>query len=183
MQSLAESGCVPNTVAGSVVEALASSGVTTFFYVSGAPLMPFLRTCKTARKLRLVSCRHETSAAIMAAAYFHETRTPAGLGLTSGPGAANAVNGVLHALREQAALFVLSARPASHKIGRGAVQDLDTAALFRFATKLSEQLLHAGQTAFLLEKLLGWALAPPSGPVNLTVAVDQWDLPCAEEER
>ncbi len=88
----------------------------------------------------------------MAASYFHDSGVPAAVALTSGPGAANATNGVLHALREQAALFLLSARPASHKAARGAVQDLNSARFFAPLTKRSEQLLEPRQLEFLLPR-------------------------------
>jgi len=139
--------------------------------------MPFLRTCR-AERFRVVLCRHEVAAAVMAAAYFHDCGVPAALAVTSGPGAANATNGIVHALREQAALFVLSARPAAAKIGRGAVQDFDTAGFLAPLTKRSEQLLHPAQAGFLADELVATARAPIPGPVNLTVCADQWVEPC-----
>jgi len=86
------------------------------------------------------------------------------------------VNGVLHALREQSAVMLVSARPGSQKVGRGAVQDFDAARFLSAVSKRSEQLLHPAQTQFLTRDLLNLALAPAPGPVNLTVAADQWDL-------
>jgi len=162
------------TVAQAILNAVTRAGVDTVFTVTGGPLMPFLRTCKSERFPRVVICRHEATAGIMAAAYFHERGVPAALALTSGPGAANATNGVIHALRETAALFVLSARPASNKLGRGAVQDFDSARFFAPFTKRSEQLIDPAQLTFLLDELLAEATAPAPGPVNLTVCANQW---------
>jgi thiamine pyrophosphate-dependent acetolactate synthase large subunit-like protein len=163
------------SVAETILFGLARAGIDTLFAVTGGPLMPFLRTCKSQRLARVVLCRHETAAAMMAAAYFHDRGVPAALGLTSGPGAVNAANGVVHALRESAAVFVVSARPAARKVARGSVQDFDTARFFALCTKRSEQLLDAAQAAFLVDDLLAEALAPAPGPVNLTVCADQWD--------
>jgi len=154
---------------------MARVGIDTLFTVTGGPLMPFLRTCKSARHPRVVICRHETAAAIMAASYFHDRGVAAALALTSGPGAANATNGIVHALREAAAVFVVSARPASRKVARGSVQDFDSASFLSTVTKRSEALLSAHQAAFLVDDLLAEALAPTPGPVNLTVCADQWD--------
>lgn len=162
------------SVAERILVTWAEAGVEVLFTVPGGPLMPFLKACKSFRFPRVVVCRHETAACIMAASYFHDRLRPAGVAVTSGPGAANAVNGVLHALREQAALLLLSARPSTAKVGRGAVQDLDSARLFAPLTKRSEQLLHEDQIAFLVPELLNVACAPTPGPVNLTVASDQW---------
>ncbi|HYQ14175.1 MAG TPA: thiamine pyrophosphate-binding protein [Polyangiaceae bacterium] len=161
-------------VALSVLSDLRHHGIDTLFTVTGGPLMPLLKTCKSERLQRVVICRHETAAAVMAAAYFHDRGVPAVLALTSGPGVANAANGVIHALREEAALFVLSARPASAKVGRGAVQDFDSARFLATITKRSEQLLDPKQLAFLVDELLAEALAPKPGPVNLTVCADHW---------
>ena len=161
-------------VAKSILTDLSRKGVDTIFTVTGGPLMPLLKTCKQERLQRFVICRHETAAAIMAASYFHDRGVPAVLALTAGPGVANATNGVIHALREEAAVFVLSARPASTKVGRGAVQDFDSARFLAAITKRSEQLLDANQLTFLVDELLAEALAPTPGPVNLTVCADQW---------
>jgi thiamine pyrophosphate-dependent acetolactate synthase large subunit-like protein len=161
-------------VAESVLSRLHRIGIDTLFTVTGGPLMPLLRACKRRRLQRVVICRHETAAAVMAAAYFHDRGTPALLALTSGPCVANAANGVMHALREAAALFVVSARPASSKVGRGAVQDFDSARFLANITKRSEQLLDPAQLQFLVDELAAEALAPTPGPVNLTVCADQW---------
>jgi thiamine pyrophosphate-dependent acetolactate synthase large subunit-like protein len=170
-QSVASLG---EDVAESVLATLNRIGIDTLFTVTGGPLMPLLRTCKRKRLQRVVICRHETAAAVMAAAYFHDRGTPALLALTSGPGVANAANGVLYALREAAALFVVSARPASTKVGRGAVQDFDSARFLASITKRSEQLLDPTQLGFLVDELIAEALAPTPGPVNLSVCADQW---------
>lgn len=135
--------------------------------------MPFLEAC-AAEQFALVVCRQETNAVIMASAYYQAHGAPAVVALTSGPGAANAVNGCMFALREHAAVFVVSARPAGPKLGRGAVQDLDTAALLRPVTKHSEQLIHADQTEPLVRHLVATAVAPAPGPVNITLACNQW---------
>lgn len=135
--------------------------------------MPFLRACQR-EGFDIVVCRQETNALIAACGHYYATGVPAIVALTSGPGAANAVNGCLFALREHAAAFIVSARPAGPKLGRGAVQDLDTAALFSTATKMSEQLIHPEQAAHLTRRLLATALAPNPGPVNLTLACHQW---------
>lgn len=148
-------------------------GVEVVFTVTGGPLMPFLQACRR-EQLKTVVCRQETNAVIAASAYYHAKGVPALVALTSGPGAANAVNGCLFALREHAAVFVVSARPAGPKLGRGAVQDLDSAALLRGVTKHSEQLLHPHQVRHLGHQLMATALAPNPGPVNLTVACHQW---------
>jgi acetolactate synthase I/II/III large subunit len=169
-----------STVSEAILNAWRRHHVEVVFTVPGGPLMPFLRACHGSCYPRVVTCRHETAACIMAATYFHE-RGLAGVALTSGPGAANAVNGIIHALREQAGVFIISARPVSNKFGRGAVQDFDTARLLHGITKRSEQLIHPAQASFLPEHLACLAGAPSAGPVNLTVAADQWDMPCGGE--
>ena len=163
-------------VASSILAAWRVAGIRLLFTVPGGPLMPFLRTCKLLDFPRVVICRHETSACIMAAAYYHDSGAPAAVAVTSGPGVANATNGVLHALREQSAVMLVSARPGTHKVGRGAVQDFDAARFLGAVTKRSEQLIHPRQADFLARDLLCLALAPSPGPVNLTVAADQWHL-------
>ena len=167
-----------DSVARWILETWRTAGIEILFSVPGGPLMPFLRTCKEQQFPRVVICRHETAACIMAASYYHDSGRVAAVAVTSGPGAANAANGVAHALREQSALMLLSARPATRKVGRGAVQDFDSAHFLGTITKRSEQLLHPQQARFLAPDLLRLACAPTPGPVNLTVCADQWDLAC-----
>lgn len=164
------------TVSQAILGAFRRHGIQVVFTVPGGPLMPFLRECRASGYPAVVTCRHETAACIMAASYYRE-RGLAAVALTSGPGAVNAANGIVHAQREQSAVFVLSARPVSYKAGRGAVQDFDTAHFLAAITKRSEQLLHAAQAAFLPDVLASLALNPCPGPVNLTVCADQWDSP------
>jgi acetolactate synthase-1/2/3 large subunit len=166
----------PPTVAARILSAFAEAGVELVFTVAGGPLTPFLRECRRAR-FRVVTCRHETAACIMAASYFRHSEKLACVALTSGPGAVSASNGVVHAAREQASLFLLSARPASHKLGRGAVQDFDSARYFAPLVKRSEQLMNPAQIAFLLPELIEIGRAPSPGPVNLSVCADQWEQP------
>jgi acetolactate synthase-1/2/3 large subunit len=168
----------PRDVAEQIIAGMRAGGIELLFTVMGGPLMPFLRACRQRRFPQVVVCRHEVAAAMMAAAYFHDRGAVAALAVTSGPGAANATNGIVHALREQAAVLILSARPAAAKVGRGAVQDFDTARFLAPLTKRSEELLHASQTDFLVDELIQTARAPVPGPVNLTVCADQWAAPC-----
>lgn len=175
MQPITHTSPVRTTVAQAILSALARAGVELVFTVPGGPLMPFLRSCKSRGFGRVIIARHETAACIMAASYFHDSGIPAAVALTSGPGAANSANGVLYALREQAAIFIVSARPASHKLARGAVQDLDSARFFAPFTKRSEQLHNPAQLEFLATELVQLSRAPSPGPVNLTVCSDQWD--------
>jgi acetolactate synthase-1/2/3 large subunit len=165
------------SVADAILAGWQRAGVEVLFTVPGGPLMPFLRACKQRESVRVVICRHETAACIMAASYFHDRRRPAAVALTSGPGAANAFNGIVHALREHAAITIVSARPVSAKVGRGSVQDFDTARQLASVTKRSEQLLAPAQSEFLVSDLLRLACAPAPGPVNLTVCADQWTQP------
>lgn len=162
-----------DSVARTLVRLLQQVGVTTVFTVSGGPLMPLLQACHQER-LRTIVCRHETNAAFMAATYYTCRRVPALLALTSGPGAANAVNGIMYALREHSAVIIVSARPASAKLGQGAVQDLDTARFLAPMTKSSEQLIHPAQCVATMRRLMATALAHAPGPVNLTVCNDAW---------
>ena len=164
------------SVAGTLLAELRSREIDTLFSVTGGPLMPLLRAAKTARFPHVILCRHETAACLMAASYYHASGRLAAVALTSGPGAANSANGVVHALREQAALVLLTARPPIAKVGRGAVQDFDTARFFTAITKRSEQLYGTGSARTLVRELIELSLAPTPGPVNLTVCADQWDL-------
>lgn len=168
-------GATERNVAHAILSRLQRAGVELVFTVAGGPLTAFLHQCHRDR-VAVITTRHEAAACMMAAAYYHDCGRPACVAVTSGPGAVNASNGVVHAAREQAALFLLSARPASNKLGRGAVQDFDSARYFAPLVKRSEQLLNPLQLEFLLPELLALASAPSPGPVNLSVCADQFSF-------
>jgi acetolactate synthase-1/2/3 large subunit len=107
VRELAPSRLRQSTGAKALVEALVSAGVDTFFGIPGGPVSPVFDAVLATPGARLVESRHETSAAFAAAGYHRASgRVPAVI-VTAGPGATNAVTGLVSAHLERVPMLVI----------------------------------------------------------------------------
>lgn len=96
-----------STAARVLLETLRLHGVDRAFQVPGESFLALLDAFYDERRVRLVTCRHESSAGFMAIA---DARLTGGLGVvmvTQGPGASNATIAV-HAAEQDAAPLLLT---------------------------------------------------------------------------
>ena len=114
------------TGGGLAIEALVRHGVERVFCVPGESFLPVLDALYDERaRIPLISCRHESGAAMMAAATGHLRGTPGVCFVTRGPGATNASIAV-HIARQASLPMVLGVgQVARHKLGREAFQEVD----------------------------------------------------------
>jgi acetolactate synthase-1/2/3 large subunit len=97
----------PLSAARRLVEALVMAGVDTFFGIPGGPVSPVFDAVLQTPGARLVESRHETGAAFAASGYYRASgRVPAVL-VTAGPGATNAVTGIVSAHLERVPMLVV----------------------------------------------------------------------------
>jgi acetolactate synthase-1/2/3 large subunit len=126
-------------VADALVEALADSGVDTYFGVPGGSVSHLFDAVLGSGRTRLVESRHETGAVFAAMGYALATgRVPCVL-VTAGPGATNAVTGVAAAHCERVPVLVVSGDVAWAERGERLLQDsgpsgLDIEQIFRSIT-------------------------------------------------
>jgi acetolactate synthase-1/2/3 large subunit len=102
-----------------LVEQLLVYGVDLAFCVPGESYLPVLDGLYDHRdRVRLITARQETGAAMMAAAYGKLTGRPGICLVTRGPGATNASGGV-HAARQDASpmLLLVGQVPTTNRIG------------------------------------------------------------------
>jgi acetolactate synthase-1/2/3 large subunit len=98
----------PVRAADSIVEALVDAGVDTFFGIPGGPVSPMFDAILKCPRARLVESRHETGAAFAAAGYFRASGSVPCVVITAGPGATNAITGIVSAHFEQIPMLVIS---------------------------------------------------------------------------
>jgi acetolactate synthase-1/2/3 large subunit len=107
VRELAPAGARQTTGARSLVDALVAAGVDTFFGIPGGPVSPVFDAVLQNGRARLVESRHESAAAFAAVGYHRASgRVPAVI-VTAGPGATNAVTGIVSAHLERVPMLVI----------------------------------------------------------------------------
>ncbi|MFZ5893174.1 MAG: thiamine pyrophosphate-binding protein [Myxococcota bacterium] len=98
----------PRRAADAIVEALVEAGVDTFFGIPGGPVSSIFDAILNCSRARLIESRHETGAAFAAAGYHRASGRVPCVVVTAGPGATNAVTGIVSAHLEQVPMLVIS---------------------------------------------------------------------------
>src|SRR5258705_8195642 len=109
-----------------VVRALVDQGVTDLFGYPGGAVLPIYDALFHEPRLNHVLVRHEQGATHAAEGYARSTGKCGVVLVTSGPGATNAVTGIVDALMDSIPLVVITGHVATHLIGTDAVQACDT---------------------------------------------------------
>ncbi len=90
-----------------LVEALVAKGLDMFFGIPGGPICPVFDAIRTVPGARLISSRHESSAAFAAALYHRASGKVPVVVVTAGPGATNVVTGIASAYLERIPLLLI----------------------------------------------------------------------------
>nr|WP_298794218.1 biosynthetic-type acetolactate synthase large subunit [uncultured Acetobacter sp.] len=127
----------PQTLSGAEVlmRALDEQGVEVIFGYPGGAVLPIYDALFRQNSIRHVLVRHEQAAVHAAEAYARSTGKVGVVLVTSGPGATNAVTGLLDALMDSIPLVCLSGQVPSSLIGNDAFQEADTTGITRPVTK------------------------------------------------
>ena len=106
-----------------LVRALVNAGVETFFGIPGGPVSPVFDAILNTEGARLIESRHETSAAFAAADYYRASGRVPAVVVTAGPGATNAVTGVVSAHLERIPMLLICGDVAWAAEGGRLLQD------------------------------------------------------------
>ena len=112
------------TAAAQIVAALEAAGVTTYFGVPGGPVMPLFDAILRSPTVKLVESRHETNAVFSAVGYHRATGKVPAVVVTAGPGATNAVTGIVSAHLERVPMIIISGDVAWAASGGRLLQSL-----------------------------------------------------------
>src|SRR5688500_1643902 len=118
-----------------VVTALREQGVDTVFGYPGGAVLPIYDALFQQNAIRHILVRHEQAAVHAAEGYARSTGKVGCVLVTSGPGATNAVTGLVDALMDSIAVVCLTGQVPTHLIGNDAFQEADTTGITRPATK------------------------------------------------
>jgi acetolactate synthase I/II/III large subunit len=163
------------TVGDLVAEFLAVCGVGTVFGIASVHNIPMLDAIGRRNAIRFVMARGELGGAHMADGY---ARASGHLGVivsSTGPGAANAVGGLVEARFASSPVLHITGQTATKFADRevGTVHDaIDQLGMLRAVSKGAYRVRSAQQALGVLTRAAADALTPPMGPVSVEVPID-----------
>lgn len=162
----------PRTGGELIVDALKRHGIDTVFCVPGESFLPILDALYDEGHIRVVTCRHEHGAAMMAEAHGKLTGRPAVCLVTRGPGACNAAIGVHTAFQDSTPMLLLIGQVERGFIGREAFQEVDLARMFTTLAKRAEQVEAGEALPAAMAAAVHDARSGRPGPVVLALPED-----------
>jgi acetolactate synthase-1/2/3 large subunit len=155
-----------------VVRALVDQGVDTLFGYPGGAVLPIYDALFHEPRLRHVLVRHEQGAAHAAEGYARSTGKPGVVLVTSGPGATNAITGIVDAMMDSIPLVVITGQVATHLIGSDAFQEADTVGITRSCTKHNYLVKRVEDLARVMHEAFHIATSGRPGPVVIDIPKD-----------
>ena len=168
----AEPKTLTMTGAEMVVRALKDQGVEVIFGYPGGAVLPIYDALFNENELRHVLVRHEQGATHAAEGYARSTGRPGVVLVTSGPGATNAVTGIVDALMDSIPLVILTGQVATHLIGSDAFQEADTVGITRPCTKHNYLVKRIEDLPHVLHEAFHIATNGRPGPVVVDIPKD-----------
>ena len=160
------------TGAQMVVQALKDQGVEVVFGYPGGAVLPIYDEIFQQNDIRHVLVRHEQGAVHMAEGYARSTGKPGVVLVTSGPGATNAVTGLVDALMDSIPLVVLTGQVPTFMIGTDGFQEADTVGITRPCTKHNWLVKDTAKLSETIHQAFHVAMHGRPGPVLVDIPKD-----------
>jgi acetolactate synthase-1/2/3 large subunit len=165
------------TGAEMVIRALIDQGVEVMFGYPGGAVLPiydalFQDNQAHGERLRHILVRHEQGATHAAEGYARSTGKPGVVLVTSGPGATNAITGIVDALMDSIPMVVLTGQVPTHLIGTDAFQEADTVGITRACTKHNYLVKDIRDLPRILHEAFHIATTGRPGPVLIDIPKD-----------
>jgi len=155
-----------------VVRSLVDQGVEVLFGYPGGAVLPIYDALFSESRLQHVLVRHEQGATHAAEGYARSTGKPGVVLVTSGPGATNAVTGIVDALMDSIPLVVITGQVATHLIGTDAFQECDTIGITRPITKHNYLVKDVADLPRIMHEAFHIATSGRPGPVVIDIPKD-----------
>ena len=155
-----------------ICELLAASGVRHLFGNPGSTELPLMDALVHETPIDYILALHEIPAVAMADAYAQALRTPAVVNLHASCGVGNAMGMLYNAWCAGSPVVLTAGQQDRRLLAQEPVLAGDTVAVTRPWTKWSAEVQRIEDLPRLLRRALQTAVAPPSGPVFLSVPVD-----------
>ncbi len=155
-----------------VVQALKDQGVEVVFGYPGGAVLPIYDEIFQQNDIRHILVRHEQGAVHMAEGYARSTGKPGVVLVTSGPGATNAVTGLVDALMDSIPLVVLTGQVPTFMIGTDGFQEADTVGITRPCTKMNWLVKDTARLPGTIHEAFHVATHGRPGPVLVDIPKD-----------
>ncbi len=155
-----------------LLRVLQAQGVEVVFGYPGGAVLPIYDALFKQNSIRHILVRHEQAAVHAAEGYARSTGKVGVVLVTSGPGATNAVTGLVDALMDSIPLVCLTGQVPTHMIGNDAFQEADTTGITRPATKHNYLVKRPGDLARTLHEAFYVARSGRPGPVVVDLPKD-----------
>ncbi len=155
-----------------LLRALREQGVEVIFGYPGGAVLPIYDAIYQQDAIRHVLVRHEQAAVHAAEGYARSTGRVGVVLVTSGPGATNAVTGLLDALMDSVPVVCLTGQVPTHLIGNDAFQEADTTGITRPATKHNYLVKRGADLAATVHDAFYVARSGRPGPVVIDLPKD-----------
>ena len=155
-----------------LLQALKDQGVEVVFGYPGGAVLPIYDAIFNQNAIRHILVRHEQAAVHAAEGYARSTGKVGVVLVTSGPGATNAVTGLVDALMDSIPLVCLTGQVPTHLIGNDAFQEADTTGITRPATKHNYLVKRSEDLARVVHEAFSIAAGGRPGPVVVDLPKD-----------
>ncbi|MBR0651395.1 acetolactate synthase 3 large subunit [Roseomonas terrae] len=155
-----------------VLRALKDNGVEVIFGYPGGAVLPIYDAIFNQNAIRHILVRHEQAAVHAAEGYARSTGKVGCVLVTSGPGATNAVTGLVDALLDSIPIVCLTGQVPTHLIGNDAFQEADTTGITRPATKHNYLVKKSADLARVVHEAFYVAKSGRPGPVVIDLPKD-----------
>jgi len=158
-----------------LVDQLKLHGADHVFCVPGESYLSVLDALHDAQGIRLITCRQEGGAAMMADAYGKLQGKPGICMVTRGPGATNASAGLHVAMQDATPLILFVGQVARGMMEREAFQEVDYRRAFAQFAKWVAQIDDAARIPEFISRAFHTAMSGRPGPVVLALPEDMLD--------
>jgi len=155
-----------------LLRALKDQAVEVIFGYPGGAVLPIYDALFKQNAIRHILVRQEGGAVHAAEGYARSTGKVGVVLVTSGPGATNAVTGLVDALMDSIPIVCLTGQVPTHLIGNDAFQEADTTGITRPATKHNYLVKRAEDLARVVHEAFYVARTGRPGPVVIDLPKD-----------
>ncbi|MBN8649130.1 MAG: acetolactate synthase 3 large subunit [Caulobacterales bacterium] len=155
-----------------LVNALKAENVDTIFGYPGGAVLPIYDALYGQNDIEHVLVRHEQGATHMAEGYARSTGKCGVVLVTSGPGATNAITGIVDALLDSIPMVCITGQVPTHLIGTDAFQECDTTGITRSAAKHNYLVKSVDELEQIIHEAFHIATTGRPGPVVIDIPKD-----------
>jgi len=159
--------------AQALLKCLDKEGIEIIFGYSGGAVLPIFDALETLEtNIKFVLVRHEQGAVHMADGYARSTGKPACVLVTSGPGAANTISGILTAHMDSVPMIVITGQQVTWMLGKDAFQEADILGISMPIVKHSYLVKETNEIPRIASEAFYIATTGRPGPVLIDIPKD-----------